>query len=312
MSISFAWPWLFGMLPLPWLLRRFVAPAQIGAALRVSHLPGGATSNWSRLQPRMTLRSLVAILAWLLLVAAAARPQLPGGEAVQPPGARGMMLAFDVSRSMATADLHLDGNSIRRIDAARSLADAFLARLNSNRGDRVGLVVFGAQAYLHTPLTYDSHAVRAALGSVEDGLAGQETALGDAIALAVKYLMRLPQEQRVLVLLTDGASTAGTLAPARAAWLAERNGVTIHAAGIGAPSALDEEALRSITAQTGGTYARAADGAALAAFFDSLDRIAPYIPKEIELPPRELYVWPLALACMLAMALAWRQKVRAA
>lgn len=300
MNLSFAWPWLFAVLPLPWLLRVASAPGSAGAALHVPHLPGPTAHG----RARLTI-PLAAAVAWMLLVAAAARPQQPEGIPAQAPGARGTMLAFDVSRSMATRDLQHEGTAVRRIDAARSIADAFLAR---RRGDRVGLVIFGAQAYLHTPLTYDLHAVRTALGSVEDGLAGQETALGDAIALAVKYLIRLPQDQRVLILLTDGASTAGTLAPARAAWLAQRNGVTIHAAGIGASSTLDEATLRDITGQTGGTYARASDSVALASFFDGIDGGAPQVREAVDRPPRELYAWPLALACMIAMASGWQRK----
>lgn len=306
--MSFAWPWLFAVLPLPWLLRRWLAPAPAAAALRLPHLPVGA----STVKAGLSAAKIVAITAWMLLVGAAARPQLPGGMESQPPAARSMMLAFDVSRSMASADLQRDGNVVRRIDVARSLAGAFLARRSADQiHDRIGLVVFGTQAYLHTPLTSDLHAVRAALDSVEEGLAGQETALGDAIALAVKYLARLPQEQRVLVLLTDGASTAGTLAPARAAWLAQRDGVTIHAAGIGASADLDEATLRSITTQTGGSYARATDAATLAAFFDSLDNIATHAVAPAA-APREVYVWPLALACLLALVLVLRRHPEAA
>lgn len=301
--MSFAWPWLFLALPLPWLLRALLAPAPAGTALRMPSLPEAAITN----RPRPTARMVLAAVAWLLLLTAAARPQLPADAPPEAGRARGMILAFDVSMSMATADLQQAGKAVERIGAALALADAFLARLDGGRGDRMGLVVFGAQAYLHTPVTYDLHAVRAALGSVQAGFAGQETALGDAIALAVKYLMRLPQEHRVLVLLTDGASTAGTLTPERAAWLAQRNGVTIHAAGIGASSGVDEATLRSVAAQTGGSYTRATDSAALAAFFARLDDTVP-LPKEGgERPLRELYAWPLAMAFLLALALGWRR-----
>ena len=296
--MSFAWPWLFLTLPLPWLMRLLLAPAPTGAALRVPRLPDAVPA--SRLLTRYPL--WIAALAWLLLVAAAARPQLPGQATPATHQSRDVMLAFDVSMSMATADLQHEGRRIERLEAARRFADAFLAR---HQGDRIGLVVFGAQAYLHTPMTFDLHAVRVALEGVQAGLAGRETALGDAIALSVKYLKPLPENQRVLILLTDGANTAGTLAPERAAWLAQRDGVIIHAAGIGASSDLDEAALRNITAQTGGSYTRTTDGAAIGVFFDSLDRIVPSQHDIDERVMRELYVWPLALACLLAAALAW-------
>jgi Ca-activated chloride channel homolog len=301
-ALHLAWPWMLALLPLPVLLRALLAPAETDAALRVPRLPDGAS-----LPARRRLPLLLAALAWLLLVLAAARPQLPD-TAPPPASGRDLMLALDVSMSMATADLRLDGKTVERLQAARALADGFLARRD---GDRVGLLVFGTQAYLHTPLSFDLRAVRDALASAQVGLAGRDTALGDAIALAVKHLKALPDSARVLVLLTDGASTAGTLAPARAAWLAQRENVRIHAIGIGASSDLDETTLREITAQTGGSYARAADGAALAQFLNRIDALETIQPARPGSTLRELYAWPLALALACALA-AWRLREAAA
>lgn len=293
-GLDFAWPWLLALLPLPWLLRIVLAPLETNTALRMPRLPQSlATSMRSRLPLGLTA------LAWLLLVLAAARPQLPGPAIPQPASGRDLMLAVDVSMSMATADLRLGQQTVERLQAARTLADKFLER---RQGDRIGLLVFGAQAYLHTPLSFDLQAVRAALGTAQAGLAGRETALGDAIALAVKHLKTLPDSARVLVLLTDGANTAGSLSPARAAWLARRENVRIHAIGIGAAPELDEAALRDIAGQTGGSYARASDGAALDQFLtriDGIEAIAHTAP--VALTMRELYVWPLALALACAL-----------
>lgn len=295
-GLDFAWPWLLALLPLPLLLRIVLVPVDTNAALRMPRLPPGlATSMRSRLPLGL------AALAWLLLVLAAARPQLPGPAIPQPASGRDLMLAVDVSMSMATADLRLGQQTVERLQAARTLADKFLER---RQGDRIGLLVFGAQAYLHTPLSFDVQAVRAALGTAQAGLAGRETALGDAIALAVKHLKTLPDSARVLVLLTDGANTAGSQSPARAAWLARRENVRIHAIGIGAASELDEAALRDIAGQTGGSYARASDGAALEQFLtriDGIEAIAQAAPAALTM--RELYVWPLALAMALVCAL---------
>lgn len=306
-GIVFAWPWCFLALPLPWLLRRMLAPVP-GEALRMPPLPAAAPHAPARAAGTLWL----AVLGWLLLVTAAARPQMPG-EMIDRHGGRSLMLAFDVSASMAVRDLQLDGRPLERLQAARQLAGDFLLRRERAGRDRVGLVVFGSQAYLHTPLTYDLAAVRDALGTAEVGLAGRETALGDAIALAVRHLNTAPETEpdsaRALVLLSDGASTAGALAPLRAAWLAQREKVRVHAVGIGSAAELDEETLQGIAGQTGGTYLRATDGAALDAFFRQVDRIERAGPDGG--PPlrhlHELYARPLGLAFALACWLLLRR-----
>lgn len=299
--MSFAWPWLFLALPLPWLLRRRLEPVQTGAALRLPSLPAaampeparGAGASW-----------WLAIAAWLLLVSAAARPQVPGESLPQPVSGRSLLLAFDVSASMAAADLRVTGRPVERLAAARAFADDFLRR---RQGDRVGLIVFGSRAYLHTPLTFDLEAVRSALATAEVGLAGRETALGDAIALATRHLRGLPERDRVLVVVTDGANTAGTLEPQRAAWLARREGLRIHAAGIGAarPGAdSGGESLRNIARQTGGSYLQVTDGAGLADFWKHLADIEPMAREGgHERRQRELYAWPLGLALLLVAGL---------
>lgn len=297
--MSFAWPWLFLALPLPWAMRLLFPPVESGAALRIPRLSVAAVHA-----PPAQAKGWFTAIAWLLLVAAAARPQMPG-DFIPVRGGSGLVIAFDVSTSMSAIDLKHGDKAVERLQAARALAGDFLTR---REGDRAGLVVFGAQAYLHTPLTHDLHAVQSALDSVQSGLAGRETALGDAIALSVKYLKGLPESARVLVLLTDGANTAGTLEPSRAAWLARREGVRIHAVGVGAGPDLQETALRDIAAQTGGSYARATDSRAIAAFFDGVERAEPAVRNSDERVVREMYSWPLALACLLAAGLAWRNR----
>jgi Ca-activated chloride channel homolog len=340
-TISLAWPWCFMALPLPWLVRRWLGPGGAGAALRVPHLPPAVTTPSAPRDARFRSRSgsgslplWIATLAWVLLVCAAARPQAPAGFSMQAVSGRDLMLAFDVSGSMATADLRLDGKPAERLRVARKLADDFL-RLR--QGDRVGLIVFGSQAYLHTPLTFDLEAVRAALATMETGLAGRETALGDAIGLATKHLKPpagtaasaatatttttattgatiATAATRELIVLTDGANNTGTLAPQRAAWLAQRDGVRIHAIGIGAApvgsgaDALDESTLQQIARQSGGSYLRAGDSAGIENFFKGLDRIMPTAQGAASiLPRRELYPWPLGVALALSAWLALRR-----
>lgn len=308
--MSFAWPWCFLVLPLPWLVRYFFTPVESGVALRLPSLP--VVQSAIRRSP-IRLSQGLALFAWLLLVIAAARPQVPGSGVLQPISGRDLMVAFDLSSSMATADLLLGEEAAERLYVARYVTDKFLQR---RQGDRVGLIVFGSQAYLHTPLTFDRDAVSAALASVEIGLAGHETALGDAIGLATKHLKQLPDSNRVLIVLTDGVNTAGTLNPNRATWLAQREGVRIHVVAIGTASApdapstgIDEESLKGITAQTGGTYQRVTDSAAVEAFFQRLDRIEPtWHGSAITHPIAELYAWPLGLALLLVLWLMARYR----
>jgi Ca-activated chloride channel family protein len=317
-GLAFAWPAVFLLLPLPWLLRRHLAARTTQRRLRLPASGWFATTAQAAAPAaapaRMSAAAWLAWLTWALLLLAAARPQLPDHAAQLPVSGRSMILGFDLSASMATTDLAWQGRRLSRLDAAKTLARDFLAR---REGDRVGLVVFGKRAYVHVPPSFDLRAVSDALDATAVGLAGNETALGDAIALATRQLGAQPDPARVLVLLTDGASTAGSLTPQRAAWLAARGGVRIHAVGIGGEATgraafdLDEAGLREITAQTGGSYRRATDGAALAEFFAELERLEP-LPDhdDAKRPARELYPWPLLAALALAAWMAWRARRR--
>ncbi len=319
--MSFAWPWMLLLLPLPWLAWQLLPPARRDAPLQVPSLvPFDALAASSARPGRIGPVLWLAACAWLLLVLAATRPQALAELDAFPVSGRDLMLAIDVSGSMATPDLRIGGRPVDRLEAARLLAADFL---DGRDGDRVGLIVFGSQAYLHTPLTFDLDAVRAALADTGIGLAGRETAIGDAIALAARRLREFGDSARVLVLLTDGANTAGELTPQQALWIAQREGLRIHTVGIGAehmrvvtpegvreinPSFdLDEETLREIAAQTGGAYVRATDGDALAAFYRLVDELEPTAAASAELRPvRELYRWPLGLALALALWPLWR------
>ncbi|AKU10199.1 hypothetical protein AzCIB_0294 [Azoarcus sp. CIB] len=330
--MSFLWPWLLMLLPAPWLVRRWLPPAGRSAVLHVPSLTLFAESATADPQARAqrsartraNLDLVLATLAWMLLVLAAARPLGPADPTTLPVSGRELMLALDVSASMATADLRLDGAPVARLDAARRLAQHFVARRD---GDRMGLIVFGKQAYLHTPLTFDLNTVHAALDDTAIGLAGRETALGDAIALATTRLREFHGSERVLVLLTDGANTAGQLSPAQAGWIARREGLRIHVVGIGAEPAratvpaqsaeiavapvadLDETTLQALADQTGGTYRRATDERALADFYRLVDRLEPQALGQVAMrPAHELYPWPLAAALLITVVLGLRRR----
>ena len=328
---EFAWPWALFALPLP-LPVRLLLPALRGpraqAALRV---PFGnrldRIGSGRGAAPGAGLGAWLACLAWALLCVAAARPQSLG-QVLQPPQAgREMMLAVDLSASMGEEDMELGGRVVDRLTAAKAvLADC----LERRAGDRVGLVVFGQRAFVLAPLTLDRDTVRQQLEDSVVGLAGRETAIGDAIALAVRRLRTQPSGQRVLVLLTDGVNTAGALDPDKATELARAEGVRIHTVAFGGygealnvfgvplriPSGTDttdEAGLARIAEATGGRAFRARDADELAGIYAEIDRIEPVErPGERVRPRIERYAWPLGAALALGVAgLAWPRRRRA-
>lgn len=315
---GFAWPWMLLALPLPWLVRALL-PARrdaTSAALRVPYgdrldaIAGKAGAS------RTQGVGVLAWMAWALLCLAAARPQVLG-EVVQPPQeGRDLMLAVDLSGSMGEEDMEVGGQVVDRLTAAKAVLADFLDR---RAGDRVGLVVFGQRAFVLAPLTLDRDTVRQQLADSVVGLAGRETAIGDAIALAVKRLRAQPAGQRVLILLTDGVNTAGALDPSKAAELARNENVRIHTIAFGGEGSglsvfgmplqlpggaemMDEASLQRIAASTGGRAFRARDTRELVGIYGEIDRLEPVErPGERVRPRIERYAWPLGASLALGV-----------
>jgi Ca-activated chloride channel family protein len=186
--------------------------------------------------------------------------------------------------------------------------------ITAREGDRIGLIVFGDQAYVLSPLTLDVYAVRGLLDVMEPSIAGDATAIGDAIGLAAKKLRQRPKESRVLVLVTDGENTAGTLPPLDAARIAAKEGIRIYTIGVGSKGMvpfyeggqrkmvrmeIDEDLLRTVAQLTGGAYFRAADTNALEEIYRRIDALEKTEAKARSVMiPSPLYRWPLALALL--------------
>ena len=314
-GLTIAWPWLLLLAPLPWLLR-LLMPASPSGDLQALRVPwfsavAGGKAGWMR-RPWL---ALVAALIWLLLLLAASRPQWIGEIESLPVSGRDLLLAVDISGSMDTQDMILNKTAVNRLKVVKKVAGEFIKR---RHGDRVGLILFGSRAYLQTPLTFDTETTATLLNESEIGLAGRETAIGDAIGLAVKRLRDDAASDRVLVLLTDGANTSGEVQPLQAAEFAARDGLTVYTVGVGAdemmvqdffgsrvvnPSAdLDEDTLRTIAERTGGRYFRARDAKGLEKIYEILDELEPVESDvEIILPIDELFHWPMVLAYVLAL-----------
>jgi Ca-activated chloride channel family protein len=313
--IHFQWPWLALILPLPLLIRYFFAAAVTmeQAALKVPFLEDFPSEETHRIATVKPWRLWLATAAWILLVLASTRPQWLGEPIEQAISGRDLMLAVDLSESMTAQDFILEGQAVDRLTAIKAIASDFI---NRRVGDRLGLVLFGTQAYLQTPLTFDRKTVMTLLNESAIGLAGESTAIGDAIGLAIKRLQNQQANSRVLILLTDGANTAGEVSPLKAAELAASHKLKIYTIGIGAdemivpglfgarkvnPSAdLDEKTLTEIADKTGGKYFRARNTEELNKIYQLLDQLEPVEKDKQYFRPRtELYFWPLSLALMM-------------
>lgn len=316
--IEWLWPWTLLLAPLPLLVQRLAPVARSQEpALRApffnewrelgEHPSRGAAGRRSPL--------VLLWLVWLLLLVAAARPVWIGQAIELPESGRDLMLAVDISGSMRVEDMQVGQARVRRIDAVKQLGSDFIGR---RRGDRLGLILFGSNAYVQSPLSFDTATVERFLRESQIGFAGTETAIGDAIGLAVKRLRERPADSRVLVLLTDGQDTASAVKPLDAARLAADLGIRIYTIGIGAsemtlpglfgssfgarqvnPSAeLDEQSLTAIAELTGGTYFRARNPQELANIYQSLDQLEPVEQQTNTYRPRQALGYVPLLAAL--------------
>ncbi|MCQ9393924.1 vWA domain-containing protein [Pseudomonas viridiflava] len=319
---EFVWPWVFALLPLPWLMRFVLPMADSGeAALKVSFL-----NELEGLSGRRAKANLPAwrqrspfLLIWLFLLIAAARPQWLGEPLPVAASGRDLLVAVDVSGSMDYPDMQWQSDEVSRLVLVQHLLGDFL---EGRQGDRVGLILFGSQAFVQAPLTFDRRTVRIWLDEAKIGIAGKNTAIGDAIGLALKRLRLRPANSRVLVLVTDGANNGGQIDPITAARLAANEGVRIYTIGIGSdpdksgiqgllglnPSLdLDEPTLKDIASLSGGQYFRARDGEQLEKIRATLDSLEPVAQQPTQARPAQvLYQWPLSLALLMSVLLVIR------
>ena len=331
--IEWVWPLMLLLLPLPLVVRRLLPPSGGDeAALRAPFFADwqALTAEQGNTMGGSDRLSLVGLwLVWLCLVLAAARPMWIGEPIELPNSGRDLMLAVDISGSMRIEDMKVGNAVARRIDAVKQVGADFIER---RTGDRLGLILFGSNAYVQSPLSFDTGTVKRFLLEAQIGFAGQETAIGDAVGLSVKRLRERPADSRVLVLLTDGQDTASTITPQDAARLARDLDIKIYTIGIGAdeltlpgifgssfgrrqvnPSAeLDEASLKEIAQLTGGRYFRARDPAELANIYSVLDELEPVEQEAAVYRPRQsLGYLPLGVAIILSFLLALRHAARA-
>ncbi|MGX1105352.1 MULTISPECIES: VWA domain-containing protein [Bradyrhizobium] len=312
--LEFAWPWMLALLPLPilawWLLppyRARQASVMVPFFDRLAAATGQTPQRGAVVLQRRRIQMVTAALIWALVVAALARPQWVGDPVTREVSARDLMLAIDISGSMEQRDFRSsDGAMLTRLDGVKRVVADFIAH---RHGDRVALVLFGTRPYVQVPFTQDLQTATALLAQTEVGMAGQQTAIGDTIGLAIKTFEASKAREKLLVLLTDGNDTASRVPPEHAADIAHQNGVVIDTIGVGDPAATGENrvdlgVLRSVAATTGGHFYRAEDGAQLQAIYADIDRLAPAKLDTLSWRPKQpLFQWPLGAAVVLSLLL---------
>ncbi len=322
--LEFLWPWAF------WLVLLF--PIMRIAALRVSgqhaaltvpdldafQFETKASDVW--VDNRRWLKLILLFLAWVALVGALARPQWTGDPVPLPTVGRDMLLAVDISGSMTTDDMYIEDIRVSRLAALKHVVKPFIL---SRIGDRLGLILFGSAAYVYVPLTFDLETVNELLQDAPTGIAGGQTAIGDTIGLGVKRLVERPIEHRILILMTDGSHNEGNLSPDEAVRLAKEANVRIHTIGIGSDPtdfrtfgtrrmfrfrgpAMNTEALKNISEQTGGMFYKASDTESLSRIYAHIASIEPIeLDPETLRPVKSLFHWPLAGSFALFLLLWW-------
>jgi Ca-activated chloride channel family protein len=254
---------------------------------------------------------LLYYLVLVLVVAALARPQWGTRQMILDTKGVNIILAIDLSESMGAVDFQQGGRMINRLAAVKQVVRDFIGKRS---GDRIGMVVFGSQAYTQLPLNRDYNTIAAILDRLEIGAAGRSTAVGDAIGIALKRLEDVESRANVIILLTDGRSNSGELEPLAAAGIAAGKKVRIYTVGVGgrgrAPFLvndpifgqrtiyqrvdLDEETLGAIAERTGGLYFKATDLEGLEKIYNTIDQMEKTDVKiKVYDQFNDLYLWCL-------------------
>jgi Ca-activated chloride channel family protein len=272
------------------------APTLAFGSLASVRAPVGPRVGLSVMEPLLGSLALVAV------VVALARPQEVRRESIRETPGLDIMLALDTSASMDQADMAAgNGGAMSRLDAARVVMTRFL---EGRPDDRVGLLLFGEEAFVQVPLTLDHEALASFIGQVQIGMAGRNaTAVGSAVAVAAKRMKALKAPSRVVILVTDGQSNAGAVSPVQAAQAAQALGIRVYTIGVGGGGRgllgilgaggndVDEPTLRAVASTTGGKYYRATDTEALAAVYADIDTLEVSTARSREFVHRdELYL----------------------
>ena len=318
--IHIDWPWIFILLPLPLVASLLREKTPTGGIRIPNSLTRALTDASHSSTQNVTVQAVLLWLSWLALLSALAQPWHPGNTVVQPVSGRAIAVTVDVSGSMERRDFQINGETLDRLSIVKDVAKTFI---NNRQGDRISLVLFGKEAFIASPLSFDLASVNSILASSGIGMAGRSTAIGDAIGLSIQTLSKDPSSLKAIVLLSDGTNNAGSVEPESAAKLANTLGIRIHTIALGsedtkttgyqlAQSAdLDEETLMAVAEQSQGSFYRAKTYDDLHEIYSTIDALE---RTEVNAPPvilrHDLRHWPLylLLVCLLLHAYGKRNR----
>jgi Ca-activated chloride channel family protein len=318
--IRFESPYFF--LLLVFLILFFKKQKTSKGLLLLSHIPFAQFKSFNESSSylvryrEVVLRSL-SIGACVLLVTALARPQYGSSLERNFAGGRDIVLALDTSGSMQAMDFQLEGQEVDRLEVLKSVVSEFVSK---RKTDRIGIVAFGTEVLSQCPLTTDHNAVRRVIQGLEIGMAGDGTAIGDALGISLKRLKDISGDSKVIILVTDGKSNVGALSPREAAEVAKALKIKIYTVGIGGPGRApikkrgmfgerlylemeyDEQSLKSIANITGGIYFKAKDTEQLQQIYQEIDKLEEVQHEQFQyVQYEERYLMFLALGFILLL-----------
>ncbi|WP_115461948.1 VWA domain-containing protein [Winogradskyella aurantiaca] len=310
-DFQFEYPWIWWLAILPVFVmflpsRKTKPEALVTPSFKViSELHSSKLSTGVKVAKRHIIAWLLAILVWMCLICAAASPQIVGEPEKQIKTARNFLLNIDLSLSMETKDwVNNQNQKVSRWEAVKEVMEEFISE---REGDRMGLILFGSQAYLQTPFTDDLTVVQALLNESEVGMAGAKTAIGNAVGKAVELFERDSIQKKVMVLLTDGEDSGSELKPIQAARLAAVDSITIYTIGIGTKGnnqtyELDDYTLKEMARVANGQYFEASDRAQLEQVYSTLEALEPIEYENNDfIPKKQLFHYPLIFALLITL-----------
>lgn len=311
--LALANPWLLLIVVAPLLLRRLGRRAYrepepfltVPFLSDLSAITGKKPSTSVAVSSASISQRIVLVFVWCLLVLSLGRPQWIQEPLTKTLPGRDLLIAVDLSGSMAAEDFtDAAGNRSDRLTAVKEVMDDFLARRD---GDRVGLMFFGNAAFMQVPFTEDLAVCRILLNEAQVGMAGPQTMLGDAVGKAISVFKNSDVKEKVLIVLADGNDTGSLVPPVKAAEIARDEGIKIHTIAMGDPTTvgedkLDVDTLKAIAQATGGEMFMANNRQELEGVYNQIDAMT---TRQVETlthrPVKDLYFWPLAAAIVLVV-----------
>lgn len=286
-DVAFTYPWLLSLPLLYFVVALWRKIPGDSLAFPATDIFSGVGRSWRVIFRGPVLGAFLFVCLFALGIAAARPIRLnPFANEAQ---ARNIMLALDISRSMSAEDFGSLQGRMSRLDGVKEVVMEFI---DARPQDRIGLIVFGQRALVQCPLTRDHALLLRFVEALRVGLAGDGTAIGDGLGLALKRIKDVPGEAKTVVLLTDGVSNAGEVNPIQAARVAKDLGVKVHSIGIGSANPVniaipqgifgrafqsqvefDEETLKEIASISGGVYFNADNRERLSQVYQAIDKL---------------------------------------